>query len=203
MSAIGADADSASHYARSKAAGEAAVLDTLPRATIMRPSMIFGPEDKFFNRFANMARFSPVLPLIGAETKFQPVYVGDVAEAIARSVDGKAAAGVYELGGPEVLSFRQCMERMLEIIGRRRAIVNTPWPIASIEAALLGWLPSPLLTSDQVELLRHDNVVSAAAAAAGRTLEGLGVEADSIDAVLPSYLWTYRVAGQFTKDRLA
>ncbi len=203
MSAIGANPDSESVYARSKAAGEAAVIETLPGATIVRPSMIFGPEDKFFNRFANMARFTPVLPIIGAETKFQPVYVGDVAEAIARSVDGKAAAGIYELGGPEVLTFRQCMERMLEIIERKRMIVNMPWPIASLQAALLGWLPNPMLTSDQVELLRHDNVVSTHAKEGRRTLEGLGIEADSIDAILPSYLWTYRVAGQFTNDRLA
>ena len=203
MSAIGADAHSESGYAKSKAAGEAAVLATLPTATIVRPSMIFGPEDKFFNRFANMARFSPVLPLVGAETKFQPVYVGDVAEAIARSVDGKTSAGIYELGGPEALSFRECMVRMLEIIERKRWIVNTPWPIASLMGSLVGWLPNPPITSDQVELLRHHNVVSAAAREAGRTLEGLGIEAHSIDAILPAYLWTFRVAGQFTNDRLA
>lgn len=203
ISAIGANADSDSEYARSKAAGEAAVLKAVPDAVIMRPSIVFGPEDQFFNRFANMARFSPILPLIGAETKFQPVYVGDVAEAIARSVDGKLNPGVYELGGPEVLTFRRCMEEMLEVIERKRWITNVPWPIASMKAAFLGLLPNPVLTSDQVRQLRHDNVVSEKAISDGRTLAGMGVSPRAIEAILPSYLWRFRVAGQYTKDRLA
>ena len=204
ISAIGADLDSPSAYARSKAAGEAAVLETLPGATIFRPSIVFGPEDEFFNRFANMARFSPALPLIGGgHTRFQPVFVGDVAEALARSVDGKAAPGIYELGGPEVRSFRQCMELMLDIIGRKRLLLPVPWPIASIQGAVLGMLPGKLLTSDQVTQLRSDNVVSDEATAARRTLEGLGITPRAMEAILPSYLWRYRVAGQYTKGSVA
>lgn len=204
ISAIGADLDSASAYARSKAAGEAAVLETLPGATIFRPSIVFGPEDEFFNRFANMARFSPALPLIGGgHTKFQPVFVGDVAEALARSVDGKAAPGIYELGGPEVRTFRQCMELMLDIIGRKRLLAPVPWPIASLQGAVLGMLPGKLLTSDQVVQLRSDNVVSGEAAAGRRTLEGLGITPRAMEAILPSYLWRYRVAGQYTKGSVA
>ena len=153
-SALGADAGSQSDYARTKAKGEAAVMETVPDAVIYRPSIIFGPEDGFFNRFANMACFSPVLPLIGGgETKFQPVFVGDVAEAVARSVDGKVERGkIYELGGPQVLSFRQCLEEMLEIIDRKRILVTVPWPIASMQAAILGMLPNPRLTKDQVHI---------------------------------------------------
>ena len=204
ISAIGADLDSASAYARSKAAGEAAVLETLPGATIFRPSIVFGPEDEFFNRFANMARFSPALPLIGGgHTKFQPVFVGDVAEALARSVDGKAAPGIYELGGPEVRTFRQCMELMLDIIGRKRLLAPVPWPIASLQGAVLGMLPGKLLTSDQVVQLRSDNVVSGEAIAGRRTLEGLGITPRAMEAILPSYLWRYRVAGQYTKGSVA
>jgi NADH dehydrogenase len=201
-SALGADPESDSDYARTKAAGEAAVFATVPDAVVMRPSVVFGPEDGFFNRFANMARFSPALPLIGGgNTKFQPVFVGDVAEAVARAVDGKVQGGrVYELGGPQVLTFRECMEEMLRIIDRKRLLVSVPWGVASLQGAILGLLPNPLLTSDQVKLLRTDNVVSAAALEVGRTLSGLGVTAHTLASVLPSYLWRYRAAGQFTRN---
>lgn len=201
VSALGADAASPSLYAQTKAKGEAAVLETVPGAVIYRPSIVFGPEDQFFNRFANMARFSPVLPLLGGgHTKFQPVFVGDVAEAVARSVDGKVEGGkIYELGGPQVLSFRQCMEEMLEIIDRRRMLVTVPWPIASLQASILGLLPNPLLTPDQVTLLKSDNVVSAEAEKAGRTFAALALQPQTIASILPSYLWRYRPAGQFTR----
>jgi uncharacterized protein YbjT (DUF2867 family) len=199
-SAIGADANSKSVYARTKALGEKAVFETVGDAVIFRPSIVFGPEDHFFNRFANMARYSPVLPLIGGgKTKFQPVFVGDVAEAIARSVDGEARGGkIYELGGPNVLTFRQCLEQMLEIIDRKRLFVPVPWWAAEIQGAVLGLLPKPLLTRDQVTLLRTDNVVSEEAMHADRTFAGLGIHPQSTAAILPSYLWRYRPAGQFT-----
>lgn len=205
VSALGTSADSQSAYARSKARGEAAVFDTVNTATVFRPSIVFGAEDKFFNRFANMARFSPVLPLIGGgQTRFQPVYVGDVAEAIARSVDGGVARGkVYELGGPQVLTFRRCIEEMLEVIGRKRLLVGVPWGVARLQAGILGLLPNPLLTADQVILLQSDNVVSRDAEETGRTLEGLGIARQSIDAILPTYLWRYRTAGQFSQNRAA
>lgn len=199
-SAIGADPKSPSAYARSKAAGERAALETVEDAVIIRPSIIFGPDDSFFNRFANMARFSPFLPLIGGgHTKFQPVYVADVAEVYARSVDGELQPGaIYELGGPQVLSFRECMEEMLEIINRRRVLLPIPWTVARMLASVFGMLPNPLLTVDQVRQLERDNVVSEAAKARGHTLEGLGIARQSIHAILPTYLWTYRPAGQFT-----
>lgn len=201
VSALGASAGSSSVYARTKAGGEKAVLDTVPNAVIYRPSVIFGPEDAFYNRFANMARFSPFLPLIGGgATRFQPVYVGDVAEAIARSVDGDVQGGTtYELGGPQVKTFRECMEEMLEIIDRRRLLVSMPWWAADLQASLLGLLPNPPLTRDQVELLKSDNVVSSEAEDAGRTFAALGIQPDSTAAILPTYLWGYRPAGQFTR----
>ena len=199
-SAIGADPGSKSAYARTKAAGEKAVFETVKDAVIFRPSIVFGPEDQFFNRFAGMARYSPVLPLIGGgKTRFQPVFVGDVAEAIARSVDGEVEGGkIYELGGPNVLTFRQCMEQMLDVIDRKRLFVPVPWWAARIQGALLGLLPKPLLTSDQVTLLKTDNIVSGEAENARRTFDGLGIEPQSTAAILPSYLWSYRPAGQFT-----
>lgn len=202
-SAIGADLESESEYARTKALGEKAVLETVKDAVIIRPSIVFGPEDDFFNRFANMARFSPFLPLIGGgETKFQPVYVGDVAEAYARSVDGDLQGGqIYELGGPEVLTFRECLEEMLEATYRKRWFVSLPWFVARIQARILGLLPKPLLTLDQVKLLKTDNVVSEEAKAAGRTLDGLGIQKHSLAAILPTYLWRYRPAGQFTRKQ--
>lgn len=200
ISAIGADLESESDYARTKAEGEKAVHETIPNAVIMRPSIVFGPEDHFFNRFANMARFSPALPLIGGgETKFQPVFVGDLAEAIARSVDGKVAGGkIYEIGGPQVLTFRECMQEMLATIDRKRFLMTVPWWIARIQGKVLGLLPNPLLTEDQVILLQSDNVVSEAAAKDHRTLAGVGVQPHTVGAILPTYLWRYRVAGQFT-----
>jgi NADH dehydrogenase len=201
LSAIGADPQSWSAYARSKARGEKAVQETLKDAVIFRPSIVFGPEDHFFNRFAKMARLSPVLPLIGGgRTRFQPVYVGDVAEAIARSVDGAVKDGrTYEIGGPQVLTFRQCMEEMLEIIDRKRLLLSIPWWVARVQASILGVLPNPPLTTDQVTLLEQDNVVSAEAERTARTLAGLGIQPQSTAAILPTYLWQYRVAGQFAR----
>ncbi len=201
VSAIGADAESPAIYARTKARGEAAVRETVHDAVIFRPSIVFGPEDGFFNRFAAMARFSPALPLSGGgQTKFQPVYVGDVAEAIARAIDGKAEAGqTYELGGPAKLTFRQCMDAMLRVIERKRVLMPLPWWAARIMGRVLGVLPRPLLTADQVELLRPHNVVPAGAAPPAPTLEGLGIEAQSIEAILPAYLWQYRVTGQYPR----
>ncbi|RCS25197.1 complex I NDUFA9 subunit family protein [Phyllobacterium salinisoli] len=205
MSAIGADPHSASAYARTKAEGEKAVHETLPEAVIIRPSIIFGPEDGFFNKFANMARFSPFLPLIGGgETKFQPVYVGDVAETIARSVDGTLERGkTYEIGGPEVMSFRRCMEEMLEVVDRKRVFIPIPWSVARLIGSVAGLLPKPVITSDQVTQLQHDNVVSDKAASEGRTLEGIGIRPTGTDAILPSYLWRFREQGQFTKKGMA
>lgn len=204
-SAIGANLDSASTYARTKALGEQAVLDMVKDATIFRPSIVFGPEDQFFNRFADMARYSPVLPLIGGgHTKFQPVFVDDVAEAIARSVDGEVKGGkIYELGGPNIMTFRECMEQMLEIIGRKRLLAPMPWALAELQGAVLGLLPKPLLTRDQVILLKTDNVVSTEAEKAHRTFAGIGIQPHSTAAILPGYLWRYRSAGQFTQKREA
>jgi uncharacterized protein YbjT (DUF2867 family) len=202
VSAIGADAASTSAYARAKAAGETAVLAALPQAVIMRPSIIFGPEDQFTNRFAALARIAPALPLIGGGlTRMQPVYVGDVANAIADAVDGKARAGAtYELGGPEVLSFREIIEAILDITDRKRALLSLPFGLAKLQASLLQFAPGALkLTPDQVELLRHDNVVSEAAKSAGLTLQGLGITPDSLEAVAPQYLWRFRPAGQFQR----
>jgi uncharacterized protein YbjT (DUF2867 family) len=201
ISALGADLNAQSEYARTKALGEKAVLETIEDAVILRPSINFGPEDSFFNRFANMARYSPVLPLIGGgRTKFQPVYVGDVAEAVARSVDGKVQGGrIYELGGPQVLTFKQCMQEMLAMIDRKRFLVSVPWWVANMKASILGLLPNPLLTKDQVLLLRVDNIVSDAAIRENRTLAGLDIQPQSIGSILPSYLWRYRPAGQFQR----
>ncbi|MBA1139981.1 complex I NDUFA9 subunit family protein [Mesorhizobium neociceri] len=201
ISALGADLNAQSDYARTKALGEKAVLETIPDAVIFRPSINFGPEDSFFNRFADMARYSPVLPLIGGgQTKFQPVYVGDVAEAVARSVEGKIKGGqIYELGGPQVLTFKQCMEELLTVIERKRLLVPVPWWVANLQASVLGLLPNPLLTKDQVLQLREHNIVSEEANKANRTLAGLDIQPQSIGAILPSYLWRFRAAGQFQR----
>src|SRR6195256_190237 len=202
VSAIGADENSPSRYARTKAAGEKAVLSATPTATILRPSVVFGPEDQFTNRFASLARMSPMLPLIGGGvTRLQPVYVGDVATAVADAVDGKAKAGAtYELGGPEVLTMRKIMEIILATIERRRMLISLPFGLAKFQALFLQFAPGPLkLTPDQVVLLRTDNVVSRAAKAAGLTLEGLGIAADSLEAIAPQYLWRFRKAGQFAR----
>jgi uncharacterized protein YbjT (DUF2867 family) len=202
ISALGADENSPSRYARAKAAGEKAVLASIPSATIMRPSVVFGPEDQFTNRFAALARMSPALPLIGGGvTKMQPVYVGDVATAVADAVDGKTKAGAtYELGGPEVLTMREIMEIILATTDRKRTLVSLPFGLANFQAQFLQFAPGALkLTPDQVLLLRSDNVVSEAAKAAGLTLEGMGISADSLEAVAPQYLWRFRAAGQFQK----
>src|SRR3954463_11704275 len=199
VSALGANPDSPALYARTKAAGEAAVLAATPDATILRPSILFGPEDDFFNRFAAMARISPLLPLVGGgETKFQPVFVGDVAQAIVKAVGGRTKNGtIYELGGPEVKSFRALMEYVLAVTERRRLLVPLPFGIAKLQAWFLQFMPTPLLTPDQVELLRSDNVVSPAALAEGRTLAALGIEPAALEAIVPSYLWRFRKTGQF------
>ena len=201
LSAIGADAESASAYARSKAAGEAAVQEAFPAAVILRPSVVFGSEDQFFNRFAAMSRFGPILPVVGAETKFQPVYVDDVAQAAVKAVLGKAAPGIYELGGPDVHSFRELMQKMLQVVQRRRLIVNIPFFAARImgsvfdllQTVTLGLFTNGLITRDQVRNLARDNVVSPRA----RGLADLGIAPTPIDAVLPEYLWRYRPSGQY------
>jgi len=204
VSALGADPDSSAAYARTKAAGEAAVLRLVPDATIFRPSIIFGPEDDFFNRFGAMARMSPFLPLVGGgHTKFQPVFVGDVAQAILRAVGGQAKSGpikggtIYELGGAEVKTFRELMEYVLAVTERKRLLVPLPFALAKLQARVLQFMPKPLLTPDQVELLRVDNVVSEAATAEGRTLAAFGIEPAAMEAIVPGYLWRFRKAGQF------
>jgi uncharacterized protein YbjT (DUF2867 family) len=204
MSAIGADASSGSLYARTKAAGEQAVLAAAPGATIIRPSIVFGPEDDFFNKFASLARFMPALPLIGGgKTRFQPVFAGDVASAFAVAVAGATRPGTtYELGGTEALSFRELMRFVLATIDRRRLLLPIPFGLAKLQATLLSLLPGPpLLTRDQVELLKSDSVVSEAAQNEGRTLAGLGIEPTSMQAIVPSYLWRFRPAGQFQRLR--
>lgn len=200
MSALGADENSRSAYARSKAEGERRARAAFPGTIVLRPSVVFGPEDSFFNRFASLARFSPALPLIGGgETRFAPVFVGDVAEAIATLVDrGEPDGRTYELGGPEELSFRELMQFTLDTIGRKRLLVPIPWPLARLMASLMSLLPDPQITPDQVELLKSDNVVSAVARVEGRTLEGLGITPRGIAAIVPAYLYRYRKAGQFS-----
>ena len=208
VSAIGAHAASASEYATAKARGEGFVREAVPGAVVLRPSVVFGNGDSFFNRFAELGRALPVLPLAGAETRFQPVFVGDVAEAAARAVDGRAMPGaVYELGGPDVVTLRRIVDFTLATIGRKAAVVPMPWPLARIQGhaleivdrLTLGLLPDALkLSRDQVELLRTDNVVSDAARSEGRTLEGLGIAPTGYEAIAESYLWRFRKAGQFT-----
>jgi uncharacterized protein YbjT (DUF2867 family) len=199
FSAIGADANSKSDYARSKAAGEESALAAVPGATIVRPSIVFGPEDSFFNRFAAMAMVSPFLPLIGGgKTRFQPVFVGDVAAAVDAILAGRAKPGAtYELGGPEVRTFEELMQLMLRVIDRKRLLVPLPFAIARLQAFFLEMMPKPLLTRDQVRLLERDNVVSADAEREQRTLAGLGISPTGMDSVLPSYLVRFRRSGQF------
>ncbi len=201
ISAIGADAASASVYARTKAAGESGVRRHFPLAPILRPSIVFGPEDGFFNRFARLAQFAPALPLIGGgATKFQPVYVGDVAEAVLRAIANPAAAGItFELGGPRVASFRELMEFVLRTTGRSRPLINIPFGLANLEAAILEKLPMPLLTRDQVALLRQDNVVAPGAA----DLRSLGIEPTAMEAVVPQYLEIFRRGGRYAASRFA
>jgi uncharacterized protein YbjT (DUF2867 family) len=211
VSALGADAASPSAYASSKAAGEANVLAGRPDAVIFRPSIIFGPGDSFFNRFAGLARALPVLPLAGAGTRMQPVFAGDVAEAIALAVDGKATPGTtYELGGPEVQTLQHLVEYTLQVTMRRRIVLALPGPAARLQARAmevanaltLGLLPDSLkLTRDQVTLLERDNVVSEAATKEGRTFAAFGIAPTAIEAVVPGYLWRFRKAGQFATGR--
>jgi len=195
VSAIGADAQSPSSYARTKAAGEAAVTEAFPTATILRPSIVFGAEDQFFNRFAKMARFTPAVPVIGGSTRFQPVWVQNVAEAAVKAATGKAEPGVYELGGPNLYTFRELMELMLRTIRRRRLIVDIPVWAGKIQGAVLQYLPSPPLTYDQVLLLAKDNVVSPGA----RGFAELGIEPEPPEGIIESYLYAYRPYGQYSE----
>jgi uncharacterized protein YbjT (DUF2867 family) len=203
VSAIGANQDSQSVYARTKAQGEAAVRAVFPDAVILKPSVVFGPEDDFFNRFAALARLAPVLPLIGGgRTRLEPVVVGDVAKAVLTGLTGKAKAGApYELGGPEVLTLKQVMERVLAYTMRKRPLVPLPFWLAKLPAAFLQFLPTPPLTIDQVRLLQADSVVSEGAKRSGRTLEGLGIEPVAVAAVVPGYLEQFRPRGQFSNYR--
>jgi uncharacterized protein YbjT (DUF2867 family) len=200
VSAIGADAKSPAAYARSKAAGEAAVREIFPDAVILRPSVVFGPEDQFFNTFASLARILPALPLIGGgKTRLQPVFVGNVAQAAVAALTGKAhGAEPYELGGPEIVSLKQIMQRVLDYTDRRRLLVPLPFWLAMLKAQVLQFLPGPPLTPDQVRMLKTDNVVSEAAKAQGRTLAGLGIAEVPMEAVVPAYLERFRPRGQFS-----
>ena len=201
ISAIGADIDSKSKYASSKGLGESSIMKNFPGAVILRPSIVFGFEDKFFNRFASMARLSPILPIVGGNTKFQPVYVDDVARAAFLGINNDVQAGIYELGGPEVASFNELMRRMLKIILRRRLIVNLPFWIASLmgtgfdlgKAISLGIIRGPI-TLDQVLNLKNDNVVSREE----KTFKDLGIEPKALEIILSEYLWKYRPAGEFS-----
>ena len=201
VSAIGADSDSDSLYARTKAAGEAGVLAHFPQAVILRPSVVFGPEDQFFNRFAGMSVLSPVLPVVGPDTRFQPVHVDDVAAAAERAVLGQARPGIYELGGPEVASFRALMQQMLQVVQRRRLILRVPFAVAGVmgfaldmvQAVTLGLVTNTVLTRDQVRNLRRDNVVTGA----HMGFADLGISPVSVGSVLPEYLWRYRPSGQY------
>lgn len=205
ISAIGAAAGADSDYLRSKAAGEAGVLEHFPKAVILRPSVMFGPEDLFFNRFASMSRFGPILPIVGGATRFQPVYVDDVAAAAARAAQGKAAQGkaapgLYELGGPDVETFRDLMVQMLAVIRRRRLVVSLPFWVGSILGFGIGWanwlslgLVPKLITRDQVSALRVDNVVADGA----KGFEAFGIAPTAMEAVLPDYLWRFRPSGQY------
>lgn len=199
ISAIGADTESDSVYARTKALGEEGVLQHMPGAAILRPSIMFGPEDGFFNRFAGMARFGPILPVVGAETRFQPVYVDDVAAAVETAIL-KGVGGVFELGGPDVSTFRDLMEDMLAVIHRRRLVLNIPFWAArimagvfSIGGAITGGLAPQPITPDQVRSLAYDNVVSEGA----KGLTDLGITPTAMEAILPDYLWRFRPSGQY------
>lgn len=200
ISAIGADLDSDSNYARTKAEGEAGVLKHQPDAVVLRPSIVFGPEDEFFNRFAGMARIGPVLPVVGANTRFQPVYVDDVAQAAVMGVLGEAK-GVYELGGPVTMTFRELMVLMLDVIRRRRLVLNIPFFAAQgmafgfdmLQAVSLGLFKNGMITRDQVKNLRRDNVVAGDA----QGFAALGIEPTAMISVLPEYLWRFRPSGQY------
>lgn len=200
LSAIGANAESKSEYARTKAQGEADVQSAFPGAVILRPSVIFGSEDQFFNRFANMTRFGPILPITGGDTKFQPVHVDDVAKAAEMAVLGQVEAGIYELGGPDVETLRESIDRMLNVIQRRRLVLNLPFGIARFQAWIFdmiqrisGGLIAAPLTRDQVTSLGYDNVVSKDA----KSFEDLGIKPRAMSAILPDYLWRFRPGGQY------
>jgi uncharacterized protein YbjT (DUF2867 family) len=195
VSALGADPRSESYYAKSKAEGELRLREHFSSATIFRPSIVFGPEDRFFNRFADLARYLLALPLIGGgRTRFQPVFVGDVAAAIVSALeDDRPKAMIYELGGPSDYSFRELMEFILRETDRKRLLVSLPFSLASLQAIFLQLLPSPLLTPDQVRLLKIDNVVHADAS----TLKDLGITPTSVEAEVPTYLWRFRPKGQY------
>ncbi|MCG8354675.1 MAG: complex I NDUFA9 subunit family protein [Kiloniellales bacterium] len=201
ISAIGADPQAEADYARSKGAGEQAVREAFPDAVILRPSIVFGAEDGFFNLFAAIAQISPVLPLIGGgKTRFQPVYVGDVADAIAACLEDPACRGkIYELGGPKVYSFKALLELLLKEIGRRRLLVPLPFALAEIQGAVLQNLPVPPLTRDQVRLLRHDNVVAEDAL----TLADLGIKPTAAELIVPTYLDRYRPGGRYSTPEAA
>lgn len=206
ISAIGAARKSASSYARTKVLAEEAVLEEFPDAVIIRPSVVFGAEDQFFNRFAAMARYSPFLPLIGGgRTRFQPVYAADIGSAIANAVDGAGSVGtIYEAGGPEILTFRELLDKTQEWSGRERPYLPLPFWLAKLLGLLMWPLPANLqpITLDQVRLLKVDNVVSTAAQQEGRTLEALGITAPhTIGAIVPSYLERFRPRGQFSHYR--
>ena len=202
VSSLGADPDSRSVYSRSKAAGEQEIAANFGESTIVRPSVIFGPEDQFFNRFAAMARMFPVVPVVGARTLFQPVYVDDVARAVCSAVEDGSVSGVYELGGPDIASFRDLMGKMLDVIRRRRFIVELPGFAAGIMAFNLGaaqfmtagLFVNNILTRDQIRQLGVDNVVGCDS----KTFSDLGIEPTSMDSVLESYLYRFRPAGQYT-----
>ncbi len=201
VSALGADHRGEADYTQSKGAGEAAVRSAFPEAVILRPSVVFGPEDGFFNRFAELSRISPVLPLIGGGgTRFQPVYVGDVADAIAKSLSDPACAGqTFELGGPHVYTFREIMELLLRQVHRRRLLVPWPFALAEFQARFLELLPVPPLTRDQVRMLRHDNVVTEGAL----TLADLGIAATAAEVILPTYLDRFRPSGRYDQAQVA
>jgi uncharacterized protein YbjT (DUF2867 family) len=205
VSTLGADADAPSAYGQSKAAGEAAVFETLPDAVVMRPSFMFGPEDHFFNRFAGLARFAPIFPLIGGgHTRMQPVFAGDVARAIANTLEGKAEPGkTYELGGPEVKTLRECIEFALAEADRPRLLLPLPWPLASAAGAVLQHLPGQLITVDQVKQLRLANIVSDAATRERRTLAHFDIQPTSMAAIVPTYMVRFRPRGQFERRRPA
>ncbi|MDH3229748.1 MAG: complex I NDUFA9 subunit family protein [Alphaproteobacteria bacterium] len=215
LSALGADPDSRARYAASKAAGEAAVRAAFPEAVILRPSVVFGPQDGFFNLFASLARFTPVLPVFGCKrprdrdgkfdicgdggVKFQPVYVGDVADAVMKGLGDRSCAGkTYELGGPAVYSFKEIMEMILRETGRKRLLVPVPYFLATLQAMFLQLMPKPLLTTDQVRLLKTDNVVSGELPG----LAELGIEPTGVEGIIPAYLDRYRPGGRFRKPLL-
>lgn len=201
MSVIGASDASPSVFARSRAMGEAEVAKAFPGVIIFRPSLVFGVGDQFFNLQGQLSRVLPVLPLFGGKTKFQPVYVGDVAEAIAAAAMGGAAPGaIYELGGPEVLTHHQLLERVLRDTNRANPILPLPIGIGRLLAIPMSLLPKALITPDRVVQLGLDNVVSSAATAAGRTLAAFGITPRPLDAVLPTYMWRFSANGQFDRQ---